>query len=578
VDHATKSPSDQQRGRSATQRSAPASAAAPIVDNRPEAIAQRELANAINHRSRVIAQGQLAGAMRQSLPVTSLRALSAALNHSPRVVVQRQQLGDMPGEPPSRHSAAHVVQQRGTVQLEGGVGEIGDRCEQQTPGGASHSSGTVQRLTGVKFTQWKGKKLAEIQNLPVPLRPEATALLDEIKNEPETQEAALDQEFTARIGKLVESKKRPTVGGIPDFAALPARPEHGTDATTEQFGNTSSKSGGGVLMRGVADQAELELFLSSVPSPDTSRDALKARKFNLEKYSYVRSDTSMRAFGGRAMGLLVDPNQVKDQVKMEDGRMSMLWEDGQTGKSTKPTTTADVKKTPEEVSTGFDALVTKQNEVKKIGKQSMGNWNEVEILTAKSNAYIGLFYAWPHQKHYDAVFTSSLKATIGELWHKVTGQTTLRIYLYKHRGNPERASDELETARAALGTPGASELILMETIPCGPRGGSAPLGLRGPSPSSSPTPNVGSSATAAAAASSSPTLGPPSSELRPSAASSSRPPSRPAETRFVEKEKVQLRSGGSGTVLADNGDGSYQVEVEGETKPRVLRSFQLKKL
>jgi hypothetical protein len=72
--HTTKSPWDDQRGRPAAQHPA-ASSAAMVVDNRPEAVAQRELADAVNRSPRLIAQQ------------ASIRAVLS----SPRVTAQRSQ-------------------------------------------------------------------------------------------------------------------------------------------------------------------------------------------------------------------------------------------------------------------------------------------------------------------------------------------------------------------------------------------------------------------------------------------------------------------------------------------------------
>ena len=95
MEHTTKSLPDYQRGRPATERSAAPSTGATFVDHRPEAIAQREFAAAINNSPRLIAQRRLVEAIHQSPQVTSLRALSARL-------AQRQQFGGIFGAPAQR--------------------------------------------------------------------------------------------------------------------------------------------------------------------------------------------------------------------------------------------------------------------------------------------------------------------------------------------------------------------------------------------------------------------------------------------------------------------------------------------
>lgn len=73
---------DQRHGPSAVHHDAQPTAAAVIVDNRPEAIAQRQLGEAID----------------QSPQATAQRALIANIHNSPTMVAQRKQLSSMLGE------------------------------------------------------------------------------------------------------------------------------------------------------------------------------------------------------------------------------------------------------------------------------------------------------------------------------------------------------------------------------------------------------------------------------------------------------------------------------------------------
>ena len=100
MEHATKSPSDQQREGPARQHPAAPGAAATIVDNRPATIAQRELADAVNDSSRV-----------------SLQQASFGLAFSPRVIAQRRRLEGLFGHAVQR-AASGVVQRITMEELE----------------------------------------------------------------------------------------------------------------------------------------------------------------------------------------------------------------------------------------------------------------------------------------------------------------------------------------------------------------------------------------------------------------------------------------------------------------------------
>jgi hypothetical protein len=92
MEHATKSPSDQQRERAARRHRDAQSAAVTIVDSRPATIAQRELAGGIRDSSRV------------SAPRPSL-----GLAFSPRVIAQRKRLEGMFG-PAIQRVASGAIQ------------------------------------------------------------------------------------------------------------------------------------------------------------------------------------------------------------------------------------------------------------------------------------------------------------------------------------------------------------------------------------------------------------------------------------------------------------------------------------
>ena len=173
----------------------------------------------------------------------------------------------------------------------------------------------------------------------------------------------------------------------------------------------------------------------------------------------------MRCFGGRNMGFLLDPSKMVDNVLTnEDSSMLMAPGDVMSGNQ-KPITTKDRGIKEIDVEKGFHGVVTDQNSLKQKG-EALGNWNELQMLTAKPNAYMGLFYAWPTPTDYGKVFTEGRKQELAKKWFEKTGQKTLNIYLYKHRGNPGAKDDpkEFEQAKAALGQAKASEMMLIETV------------------------------------------------------------------------------------------------------------------
>ncbi|MFN6518725.1 MAG: DUF4157 domain-containing protein [Nostoc sp. CreGUA01] len=332
------------------------------------------------------------------------------------------------------------------------------------PPAESVSALKQQKISKIRLIQWQSNQRQKISQMKdKDAKVEAQKALDSLKTD-DLSELELTENFDTLLKELelaaaakAEKEK---------IAAKPVRPENGTtDPTTEQFGKTA-KEGGGLLMRGVADFGELNTFMTSIPEPDTPQDKLKERKFNLEKYSYIRSDTTMRTFGGRSMGFLVDWEKVSGHILTQEGKLAISEEDVQSGSTAKPSTVADNPAiTQKDVAQEFDALVTKSNETKKTNPAKMGNWNEVQILTANPDAYVGLFYAWPNTKQdYDKTFTSDKKKELAQKWFEKTGQRQLRIYVYMHRGNPKPGEAESGAAIESLGEVGASDLYLMETI------------------------------------------------------------------------------------------------------------------
>src|SRR5262249_1721068 len=135
-----------------------------------------------------------------------------------------------------------------------------------------------------------------------------------------------------------------------------------TNAITGQFAECSARRGGGLLMRATASEGEMSTFLNSVPPDGTSHEELKARQHNLEKYAYIRADTSMRTFGSRPSGIMLDPNPVWQHVRMNGDRLAIYAEDAVSGACTKPTIVADTRLSQEDVANGFDGVVTSQHE------------------------------------------------------------------------------------------------------------------------------------------------------------------------------------------------------------------------
>jgi hypothetical protein len=285
--------------------------------------------------------------------------------------------------------------------------------------------------------------------------------LEKIEHQPADSEGTMNDRFAAlRRQAIVDAADE--ADSRMATAPRPAASGLAVDDVVRQFAHSGGPGIGGLFVRGIESLATLRTFVESIPEGGASLETLKARKHNLEKHSYVRADTTMRIFGGRGFGLLVDPNKVTGHVRFDDGRPAIWTEDGVTTGSSKPTVAADLGRDGE-VGALLDAMIGQANTAKRADATKISNWNEVEILTAPRDAYVGLFYSWPSKKgSYDQSFPEREKADLAKLWRDRTGQDTLRIYLYLHRGTP--VDVEARKAQAALGRPGASTLALQEEI------------------------------------------------------------------------------------------------------------------
>ncbi|CAF0989097.1 unnamed protein product [Didymodactylos carnosus] len=74
------------------------------------------------------------------------------------------------------------------------------------------------------------------------------------------------------------------------------------DPFVQQFNRLAAqRECGGLLMRGVEDIQALHTYIESIPNRVEDVDRKR-----LERYSYIRSDTTMVMFSGRHIGVLVD--------------------------------------------------------------------------------------------------------------------------------------------------------------------------------------------------------------------------------------------------------------------------------
>ncbi|MCT2584564.1 hypothetical protein [Actinophytocola gossypii] len=312
--------------------------------------------------------------------------------------------------------------------------------------------------------KWKRERAQEIEvdkELTVQAQVKLRKSLESIEHAtPDTAET-MNQRFAVLRRQAIVEADLEADSRMPD-APRPVDTKLAADAVVRQFGGDGARIGG-LFVRGVESAAALRMYLESIPEPGQTLEALKSRRYNLEKYSYIRSDTTMRIFGGRSYGLLVDPNQVARHVRFDDGRAAIWSEDGVTTGTSKPTVAADLGRV-DDIGDLLNAMIGDINEKKRADATKISNWNEVEILSAPPEAYVGLFYAWPTKKEaYDRVFTAEAKSSLAKLWHARTGQDVMRIYLYIHRGKP--SGEDARVAQDALGAPGASTLALHEEVP-----------------------------------------------------------------------------------------------------------------
>lgn len=382
----------------------------------------------------------------------------------------KEQSNQSPKEKPRQQPPKEQPRQQPKGQLDRPPKEQSNEQPKEQPRqdvGPSSSDGG--KLSMIKFLRWKSsvgaQKVELVKKANSKLAGEAQKTLDGMHEELKegVGEAELGLLLDKKLKELTLKSQVPRLGGVDNPAKLPQSQQQG-DNVTEKF-DTMDKEGG-LLMRAVADHKELDVFLESIPSESATQDDLKQRQFFLEKYSYIRTDASMRCFGGRNMGFLLDPSQMTESIlTREDKSMLMSPGDVMSGNQ-KAFTTKDRNIPKVDVQNGFHGIVTQQNQLKQNG-ESLGNWNEVQTLTAKPNAYMGLFYAWPTVTEYDKVFTSGRKQELAKKWFEKTGQKSLNIYLYQHRGNPSKEDNdgkELEQAKAALGKANASQMTLIETV------------------------------------------------------------------------------------------------------------------
>lgn len=314
-----------------------------------------------------------------------------------------------------------------------------------------------------EFLMWKKERAQEIEadkELTVQAQVKLKNSLESIEHTtPDTAET-MNERFAVLRRRAIVDADLEADSRMPN-APRPVATNLAADAVVRQFSDGGGRIGG-LFVRGVESTAALRMYLDSIPDPGQPLEALKSRRYNLEKYSYIRSDTTMRIFGGRSYGLLVDPNQVTGHVRFDEGRAAIWSEDGVTTGTSKPTVAADLGRAGD-IGNLLDVMVDDINAKKRADATKISNWNEVEILSAPPEAYVGLFYAWPTKKAaYDRVFTAETKTDLAKSWHAHTGQNVLRIYLYVHRGRPSGA--DASAAQEALGVSGASTLTLHEEV------------------------------------------------------------------------------------------------------------------
>jgi hypothetical protein len=233
--------------------------------------------------------------------------------------------------------------------------------------------------------------------------------------------------------------------------------------------------GGGLLMRAIENPQMVQTIVDSIPDQGASLEELKKRKFYLEKYAHVRGDTSMTPYTGRNYGFLVNPHVMHEHALIPDDsnplmpvdrkqpqikrpvKFKFYPEDAQTGNSQKLIAGdyAHVKREgmsiPQHVPGKLDELIREQNKLKTQGRVGVGNWNEVEMLSAPPKAYVGMFHE-SSGAAFDTTFDLDRRKALIKSWADRTGQQALKVYRYEHLGK--------DGDRSALGMPGASKLSL----------------------------------------------------------------------------------------------------------------------